>query len=158
LGSYEEGLGWRPSNNREIKKDVFGKFANETYSVSVGIQYRNDLDKWYYKNHGWYQGCLFIKNPLYKTMTLDDFKILLNKIVLKLGFDKEEKKYFKGNCYGELLVKIADFMDGLMTVLGEETQNQNWSYEETNGYKTGFGKLKERFEIIDEKILQMCTQ
>jgi hypothetical protein len=135
--------------NKKIKDCVFGKYANNTHQVVVGIEHRNELHQWYYKNHGWYQGCFFIKNPMYPTMTLDDFKILLKKMVLKLGFDEEGKKYFKGNCYGELTTKIVDFMDGLMNVLGEETQNKNWSYEETGGYKKGFGKLKERFEIID---------
>ena len=135
--------------NKEIKNGVFGKFANNTHQVVIGIQHRTDLHQWYYKNHGWYQGSLFIKNPFYPTMTLDDFKILLKKMVRKLGFDEEGKKYFKGNCYGELTDKIVDFMDILMTVLGEETQNQNWSYDEGIGYKKGYGKIKERFEIID---------
>jgi len=138
--------------SREIKNGVFGKFAHNTHQVIVGIQHRNELHKWYNDNHAWNQGSLFIKNPLHRTMKLDEFKILLKKIVLKLGFDEEGKKYFKGNCYGELIVKITDFMDRLMTVFRQETQNQNWSYEETHPYKKDYGKIKKRFEILDNFI------
>ena len=82
-------------------------------------------------------------------MILEDFKILLKKIVFKLGFDEEGKIYFKGNCYGELTIEITDFMDRLMNVFRQETQNNNWSYKETDDYRKNFSKIKERFEIID---------
>ena len=131
------------------KNGLLKKFAHNTHQVIIGIQYRNELHQWYHKNSGWYQGNLFIKNPFYKKMTLDDFKILLKKIVIKLGFDEEGKTYFKGNYYGELTTQITDFMDRLMIFLGKETQNNNWSYIETDDVRKDFGKIKERFEIID---------
>jgi hypothetical protein len=138
--------------NKKIKDGEFEKFANNTHQVVVGIKHRNELHQWYYKNHGWYQGCYFIKNPMYPTMTFDYFKLLLKKMVLKLGFDEEGKKYFKGNCYGELNVKIVDFMNELMIVLGRETQNQNWSYKDTGGWKKGYGNIEDRFKIIDNYV------
>ena len=134
--------------NKEIKNGVFGKFAHNTHNVSVGIENRNELDQWYYKNHGWYQGCFFIKNPMYPTMKLSDFKKLLKELAFELGFDKEGKKYFKAHHYSDLTVKITYFMDKLMSVLKQKTNN-TWSYEDGGGWKPGYGNIEKRFEIID---------
>ena len=114
-------------NNREISPGVFGKFASYRHQVIIGIKNSDNIHKWYYKNKGWYMSCYFIKNPLH--MTLDDFKKLLGKIVIRLGFDGEGKKYFEGNC-GELIKKMTKFMDTLITVLNEETLSGDWGYEE----------------------------
>ena len=134
--------------NKEIKNGVFGKFAANKHQVSVGIENRNELYQWYYNNHGWYQGSFFIKNPMYPTMKLSDFKKLLKELAFELGFDKEGKKYFKAHHYSELTVKITDFMDKLMSVLKQKTNN-TWSYEDGGGWKPGYGNIEKRFEIID---------
>ena len=91
-------------------------------------------------------------------MTLDDFKKLLRKIAVRLGFDDEGKKYFKGNC-GELIKKMKKFMDSLMTVLNEETQSDGWSYEEDQ-YEKKY-TIKKRFGELDNyvkenNILKSC--
>ena len=82
---------WR---NNEISPGVFGKFAHNLHRVIIGVDSDN-IEEWYYNNKGWYMSCYCIKNPLH--MTLDDFKKLLEKIVIRLGFDDEGKKYFEGN-------------------------------------------------------------
>jgi hypothetical protein len=137
--------------NKEIKKDVFGKFASNTHKVCIGIKNRSELDKWYYDNHGWYQGSFFIKNPMYLTITLDNFKKLLKELAFELGFDKEGKKYFKAHHYSELTVKITDFMDKLMTALKQKTNN-TWNYKDGGGWKPGYGDIKKRFQIIDNEM------
>ena len=115
---------WR---NKEISPGVFGKFASKLHQVNIGLKYSDNIRKWYNKNRGWYMSCYYIKNPLH--MTLDDFKKLLEKIVIRLGFDDEGKKYFEGNCE-EVIKKMKEFMDSLITVLNEETLSVHWGYEE----------------------------
>lgn len=135
-------------SNRETESGIFEKFAHRTHYVEVGITYRKVIHKWYWKNQAWHQGCFFIKNPLHKTMKLDDFKVLLKKIVVNLGFDDEGKKYFKGNTYGELTSQITDFMDYTMNVLNSETHNDKWTYEEDRYCKEEY-KLCKRLGLID---------
>jgi len=142
--------------NREISPGVFGKFAHNLHQVIIGIKNSDNIHKWYYDNKGWYMSCYYIKNPLH--MTLDDFKKLLRKIAVRLGFDDEGKKYFKGNC-GELIKKMKKFMDSLMTVLNEETQSDGWSYEEDQ-YEKKY-TIKKRFGELDNyvkenNILKSC--
>lgn len=79
-------------------------------------------------------------------MTLDDFKKLLEKIVIRLGFDDEGKKYFEGNC-GEVIQKMKEFMDSLITVLNEETLSVHWGYEEDQ-YEKKY-TIKKRFGELD---------
>ena len=130
--------------NREISPGVFGKFANNSHQVHIGVDSDN-IRNWYYNNKGWYMSCYYIKNPL--QMTLDDFKKLLGKIAVRLGFDDEGKKYFKGNC-GELIKKMKKFMDSLITVLNEETLSNDWGYEEDK-YEKKY-TIKKRFGELDK--------
>jgi len=129
--------------NREISPGVFGKFANNLHQVNIGVDSDN-IRNWYYNNKGWYMSCYYIKNPL--QMTLDDFKKLLGKIAVRLGFDDEGKKYFEGNC-GELIKKMKKFMDSLITVLNEETLSNDWGYEEDK-YEKKY-TIKKRFGELD---------
>ena len=132
---------WR---NREISPGVFGKFANKSHQLNIGLKYSDNISKWYIKNTSLYMGCYYIKNPLH--MTLDDFKKLLGKIVIRLGFDEEGKKYFEGNC-GELIKKMKKFMDSLIIVLNEETLSDNWGYQEDQ-YEKKY-TIKKRFGELD---------
>tara|TARA_R110001592_G_scaffold3422_3_gene19260 strand:+ start:4030 stop:4494 length:465 start_codon:yes stop_codon:yes gene_type:complete len=132
---------WR---NKEISPGVFGKFASKLHQVNIGLKYSDNIRKWYNKNRGWYMSCYYIKNPLH--MTLDDFKKLLGKIVIRLGFDDEGKKYFEGNC-GELIKKMKKFMDSLIIVLNEETLSDNWGYQEDQ-YEKKY-TIKKRFGELD---------
>ena len=131
---------WR---NNEISPGVFGKFAHNLHRVIIGVDSDN-IEEWYYNNKGWYMSCYCIKNPLH--MTLDDFKKLLEKIVIRLGFDDEGKKYFEGNC-GEVIKKMKEFMDSLITVLNEETLSVHWGYEEDQ-YEKKY-TIKKRFGALD---------
>ena len=132
---------------RESKPGYFVDYAYNTHQVCIGIEYEKDYGKWYMDNSAWFMGSFFIQNPFYKTMTLKDFKKLLGKIALKLDFDKEGKKYFKGNCE-ELMGKITKFMDRLMDVLNvhSDVQGEKWSYKEC---PYASHKLKEKFKSLD---------
>ena len=140
---------------RESKPGYFMDYAYNTHQVCVGMdsfcektdKYKKSYGRWYMDNSAWYMGCFFIQNPFYKTMTLNDFKKLLRKIVLKLDFDEEGKKYFKGNCK-ELMGKITKFMDRLMDVLNVQSgaQGEKWSYKECP-YTSH--PMKKKFKSLD---------
>lgn len=134
-------------SKREIEPGVFVDFANNTHPVCVGVPYRSDYYKWYSNNSAWCLGCFFIKNPLYKTMTLNDFKKILRKLIPQMGFDKEGKKSFEGNCE-DLVEKITKFMDRLMDILNvqNKVQGKKWTYEEDPYTRN---PLKKRFKSLD---------
>ena len=129
--------------NREIEPGVFGKFASNIHQLPIGMENTSNIEKWYYNNKGWYMSCYYIKNPLH--MTLDNFKELLRKIARKFDFI-EGKKYFEGNC-GEVIKKMKEFMDSLITVLNEETLSVHWGYEEDQ-YEKKY-TIKKRFGELD---------
>ena len=139
----EPGI-WR---RREIKPGVFANLAHNLHHVCVGIPYRRDYGKWYSNNSAWCLSSFFIKNPLYETMTRDDLKSLLKKILPQLDFDKEGKKYFEGNCE-DLMGKFTKIMDRLMVILNMQNKepSKKWSYEEDPYTKN---PLKKRFKLLD---------
>jgi hypothetical protein len=65
--------------------------------------------------------------------------------MLKLGFNEEGKKYFKGDSYEQLFIKIEKMMERIIKTLDDTKGGKKWSYKEDN-----IGRIQLNFQKIDQ--------
>ncbi len=105
-------------------------FRHRQQQIVIGIENSPDIHDYYFKNRCWYIGCYFVNNPFNKIISIYEFEELFRDVMLKLGFNEEEKKYFKGDSYEQLFIQIEKMMDRLIKILDETKGGKKWSYEE----------------------------
>ena len=120
-------------------------FNHRQQQIVIGIENNPNIHNYYFKHNCWYIGCYFVNNPLYKIISIYEFEELFRCAMLKLGFNEEGKRYFKGDSYEQLFIKIEKMMERLIKTLDDTKGGKKWSYKEDN-----IGRIKLNFEKIDQ--------
>jgi hypothetical protein len=119
-------------------------FNHRQQQIVIGIENSPDIYDYYLEN-GWYIGCYFVNNPFNTILSIYEFEELFRYAILKLGFNEEGKKYFKGDSYEQLFIKIEKMMERLIKTLDDTKGGKKWSYKEDN-----IGRIKLNFQKIDQ--------
>ena len=120
-------------------------FIHRQQQIVIGIENSPDIYDYYLENDCWYMGCYFVNNPFNKILSIYEFEELFRDVMLKLGFNEEGKKYFKGDSYEQLFIKIEKMMERLIKTLDDTKGGKKWSYKEDN-----IGRIKLNFQKIDQ--------
>jgi len=118
--------------------------------IVIGIEHSPDIHDYYFKNQCWFIDCYFVNNPFDKIISIYEFEELFRSAMLKLGFNEEGKRYFKGDSYEQLFIQIEKMMDRLITTLDEIKGGKKWSYDEDNGDGIKLN-LKKIDQFLNEK-------
>ena len=113
-------------------------FIHRQQQIVIGIENSPDIYDYYLENDCWYMGCYFVNNPFNKILSIYEFEELFRDVMLKLGFNEEGKKYFKGDSYEQLFIKIEKMMERIIKTLDDTKGGKKWSYKE-NEYTIGDG-------------------
>ena len=121
-------------------------FIHRQQQIVIGIENSPDIYDYYLENDCWYIGCYFVNNPFNTILSIYEFEELFRDVMLKLGFNEEGKKYFKGDSYEQLFIQIEKMMDRLIKTLDETKGGKKWSYKEYKHH----GGIKLNFQKIDQ--------
>ena len=113
--------------------------------IVIGIENSPNIRNYYFKHNCRYIGCYFVNNPLNNIISIYEFEELFRCAMFKLGFNEEGKRYFKGDSYEQLFIKIEKMMERLIKTLDDTKGGKKWSYKEDN-----IGRIKLNFEKIDQ--------
>jgi hypothetical protein len=120
-------------------------FNHRQQQIVIGIENNPNIRNYYFKHNCWYIGCYFVNNPFNTILSIYEFEELFRDVMLKLGFNEEGKKYFKGDSYEQLFIKIEKMMERLIKTLDDTKGGKKWSYKEDN-----IGRIKLNFQKIDQ--------
>jgi hypothetical protein len=120
-------------------------FIHRQQQIVIGIENSPDIYDYYLEHDCWYMGCYFVNNPFNTKLSIYEFEELFIDVMLKLGFNAEGTKYFKGDSYEQLFIKIEKMMERLIKTLDDTKGGKKWSYKEDN-----IGRIKLNFEKIDQ--------
>ena len=121
-------------------------FNHRQQQIVIGIENSPNIRNYYFKHNCWYIGCYFVNNPLNKIISIYEFEELFRCAMLKLGFNEEGKKYFKGDSYEQLFIQIEKMMNRLIKTLDDTKGGKKWSYKEYKHH----GGIKLNFQKIDQ--------
>ncbi len=120
-------------------------FIHRQQQIVIGIENSPNIRNYYFKHNCRYIGCYFVNNPFNNILSIYEFEELFRYAILKLGFNEEGKKYFKGDSYEQLFIKIEKMMERLIKTLDDTKGGKKWSYKEDN-----IGGIKLNFQKIDQ--------